>query len=73
MKPLVLASIEDETGDRCVDILRLDIGQYAFRECRSDPEDGAGWRYLSNAPPTVFDSETDGREAAAAAIGWMRA
>jgi len=72
MKPLVLASIEDETGDRCVDIIRLNDGQFAYRECRRDPEDGHGWRYLSNAPPPTFDSEVAAREAAIRDIGWMQ-
>lgn len=73
MKPVVLASIEDETGDRCVDILRLDSGQFAYRECRRDPEDAHGWRYLSEAAPTVFESEAAAREAARAQVGWMHA
>lgn len=71
-KPLVLASIEDATGDRCVDIIRLTDGQFAYRECRRDPEDGHGWRYLSDAAPTPFDSEDAARKAAVEAVGWMR-
>lgn len=71
MKPLVLASIEDETGDRCVDILRLSDGQFAFRECRRDPEDGHGWRYLSEADPEPFDTKAAARDAAQEAIGWL--
>ncbi len=71
MKPLVLVSIEDATGDRCVDIIRLADGQFAYRECRRDPEDAHGWRYLSEADPTGFDSEAAAREAALANVGWM--
>lgn len=71
MKPLVLASIEDATGDRCVDIIRLPDGQFAYRECRRDPEDGHGWRYLSKASPTPFDTEADARKAALQDVGWM--
>jgi len=71
-KPLVLASIEDTTGDRCVDIVRLPNGQFAYRECRRDPEDSHGWRYLSEADPTPFDSEASARKAATRAVGWMR-
>lgn len=71
-KPLVLASIEDDSGDRCVDILRLPDGRFAYRECRRDPEDSHGWRYLSGAAPIAFDSESAAREAAEAEIGWMR-
>lgn len=72
MKPLVLASIEDAGGDRCVDILRLNDGRFAYRECRRDPEDSHGWRYLSEATPATFDTEADAREAALVEIGWMQ-
>ena len=71
MKPLVLASIEDATGDRCVDIIRLSDGRFAYRECRRDPEDGHGWRHLSEAPPTPFDTEAGARKAAVQDIVWM--
>lgn len=71
MKPLVLASIEDESGNRCVDIIRLSDGQFAYRECRRDPEDGHGWRYLSEAPPTPFDTEAAAGKAAAQDVGRM--
>ena len=71
MKPLVLASIEDATGDRCVDIVRMTAGRFAFRECRRDPEDGHGWRYLSEAEPVTFETEAAARDAAKEAVGWM--
>ena len=71
MKPLVLISIEDETGDRCVDIIRQSDGRFTFRECRRDPEDSHGWRYLSAAMPPAFDSSAEAREAAILAVGWM--
>ena len=72
MKPLVITSIEDETGDRCVDILQLGEGAFAFRECRRDPEDTYGWRYLSMAAPTVFGSEAEARNAACRQVGWVQ-
>ncbi|MDP5084342.1 MAG: hypothetical protein NWQ23_02900 [Yoonia sp.] len=71
MKPLVLASIEDEGGDRCIDIVQLTDGTFTFRECRRDPEDGHGWRYLSEAEPPKFESEASARKAAAETVGWM--
>ncbi len=73
MKPLVLASIEDETGDRCVDIIRTGQGNFTYRECRRDPEDTHGWRYLSHADPVIYDTEVSARAAAIAEIGWLRA
>ena len=72
MKPLVLQSIEDDTGDRCVDIIRMPDGSYTFRECRRDPEDSHGWRYLSHGAPPLFPTEGGARTAARAAVNWLR-
>ncbi|MDX8347713.1 hypothetical protein SLH49_06915 [Cognatiyoonia sp. IB215446] len=72
MKPLVLQSIEDVTGHRCVDIIRLADGRFTFRECRRDPEDSHGWRYLSGAQTAIFDTAEAARAAALAEIGWMQ-
>ncbi len=72
MKPLVLTSIEDETGDRCVDILQLDEGRFTYRECRRDPEDGHGWRHLSGAILTTFDTAAAARQAAGEEVAWLK-
>ncbi|MGR3541669.1 MAG: GrpB family protein [Hasllibacter sp.] len=69
-RALVLASIEDGTGDRCVDILRRG-GTHGWVECRRDPEDPHGWRRL--APPEWgHPDRLAAHEAACAAIGWLR-
>ena len=71
MKPLVLASIEDNGGDRCVDILRLSDTEFGFSECRRDPEDSHGWRRL-NGIVAGYPSEVDARKAAEDAVGWLK-
>lgn len=71
-KPLVLTSLEDETGDRCVDIIRQVDGRFTYRECRRDPEDGHGWRYLSEADPPSFENEAAARKAASDHVGWLK-
>ena len=71
MKPQVLQSIEDDTGDRCVDILCLPSGLFTFRECRRDPEDSHGWRHLSGGDPQSFETEAAARQAAIAAVPWL--
>ena len=70
MKPLVIVSLEDETGDRCVDILDLRDGCFGFVECRRDPEDGHGWRHLEPATGG-FDSEVSARAAAKQTVTWL--
>lgn len=66
-----MQSIEDASGDRCVDIIRLADGRFTFRECRRDPEDSHGWRYLSEAPSQTFDSDDAALKAVALDVGWM--
>ena len=68
----VLASLEDETGDRCVDILALDDHTFGFSECRRDPEDPHGWRRLAGITGG-FASEQVARAAAVAQVGWLEA
>ena len=70
MKPLVLASIEDESGDRCVDILRLSDTEFGYSECRRDPEDSHGWRRLDGIAGG-FQSEAAAREDARQTLLWM--
>lgn len=72
MKSVVLQSIEDLGGDRCVDILRRADGRFTYRECRRDPEDSHGWRALQGGAPTDFDTEAAAVAAAHQSVGWMR-
>ena len=71
MKPLVLASYEDETGDRCVDIICFPEGDFAFRECRRDPEDSHGWRHLAGGEPQRYETEQAALAAAKEAVLWL--
>ena len=70
MRPVVLASLEDPGGDRCIDLLRTGAG-FAWVECRRDPEDPHGWRHL-HPPRDGYASEARER-AAAAAETWLGA
>ena len=67
-KPVVLRSVEDESGDRCFDILDED-GAFSWVECRRDPEDKHGWRRigpLHEGFGTADAAEYDAR----ATLGW---
>jgi hypothetical protein len=68
-RPVVLRSIEDEGGDRCVDILSRD-GRFFWVECRRDPEDSHGWRHMG-AVSEAFGTEGAALAAARSAVGWM--
>lgn len=65
----VISSIEDASGDRCVDLI-LDAGIWAWVECRRDPEDAIGWRRL-HPPRGGFPDREAAHADARTAIGWL--
>jgi len=64
-----MRSIEDASGQRCVDLIRGPDG-WAFVECRRDPEDAHGWRWLTQ-PKGGFVSEVLALDAARRAVAWL--
>lgn len=68
---LVLASLETEGGERCVDIFQRPDGTFGFEEYRRDSEDGRGWFRIGSFGAEVFASEADARDAAARALSWL--
>ncbi|MGB3688383.1 MAG: hypothetical protein WBA02_03685 [Jannaschia helgolandensis] len=68
-KRLVLTSIEDTGGDRCVDILCMGE-DYGWVECRRDPEDAHGWRHL-HPPRMGFADAAAARAEAGRSVGWL--
>jgi hypothetical protein len=70
-KPVVLTSLEDPQGQRCVDLFRRDDGSFGFREFRRDPEDGGGWTPTRDYSHLRYDSKDAALQAAAATLGWL--
>ncbi len=70
MKPLVVRSVEDWSGQRCVDVRREADGMFSWAECRRDPEDGHGWRHLGLGAGG-FSDEAAALDDARGAVGWM--
>jgi len=68
---LVLASLEAEGGERCVDIFRRPDGTFGFEEYRRDSEDGRGWFRIGSFGAETFASEADARAAATSALPWL--
>ena len=67
---VVMRSVEDASGQRCVDLIRLGAGGWAFVACRRDPEDSHGWRRLAR-PEGGFTSEEEALKGAQAAVAWL--
>lgn len=55
-KPVVVESIEDDTGLLCVDILEMRGRDFGFCEFRRDPDDPYGWRPTGLGYPCILDS-----------------
>jgi len=70
MKPTVIESFEDESGQRCVDLLKNSDGSFAWAECRRDPEDASGWRTLSTS--SAFPGQDAAMNDALGNVGWLR-
>ena len=70
-KPLVLMSLEDETGLLCVDVLELPGEGYGFQEFRRDPEDPHGWRPTGLAHDCVLISCDLALKAAHKSVTWL--
>ncbi|ABD56333.1 hypothetical protein [Jannaschia sp. CCS1] len=70
MKRLVVRSIEDWSGQRCVDVRREPDGLFSWAECRRDPEDAHGWRFLG-VGAEGFSGEAEATADAVASVAWM--
>ncbi|MGD9805944.1 MAG: hypothetical protein AB7E81_22765 [Hyphomicrobiaceae bacterium] len=68
---LVLASIETNGGERCVDIFQRPDGSFGFEEYRRDSEDARGWFQIGSFGEKAFPSEAAARDAARRAIPWL--
>ena len=65
----VIESLEDPAGTHCVDLLDLRDGAFGYQLCRRDPEDGHGWRVISDGNGARFDCLDAARRAARIGLG----
>ena len=50
----VLNSLNNDTGDRCVDFFRRADGSFGYREFRLDPEDQGRWSLTAAHDRAIF-------------------
>jgi len=67
----VLTSLENSTGDHCVDIFVRADGTFGFEEYRRDPEDERGWFSLHRYSHQVFATAEDALVQAKSSVAWM--
>ncbi|QBY01127.1 hypothetical protein E2K80_10650 [Rhodophyticola sp. CCM32] len=71
MSPVVILSINDASGQRCVDFLKDGAGVF-WSDCRRDPEDAHGWRRL-DAPHGPYADKPAALDVARGSVGWLAA
>ena len=67
----VVDSINNATGDHCVDIFVRDDGSFGFEEFRRDPEDQRGWFSLQRYSTQEFASLDAAVAQAKLSIPWL--
>jgi len=67
----VLTSLENSSGDHCVDIFVRTDGTFGFEEYRRDPEDVSGWFSLHRYSHQVFATAEDALAEAKSRVAWM--
>ncbi len=67
----VLTSLENSSGDHCVDVFVRADGTFGFEEYRRDPEDERGWFPLHRYSHQVFASADDALAQAKAKVAWI--
>lgn len=70
---VVLASLENREGNRCVDLFRRPDGSHGFEEFRRDPEDAGLWTPVAFHAGAGYDSRDDAMAAARRAVVWLAA
>ena len=71
MPDLVVASIDNPTGDHCVDIFVREDGSFGFEEFRRDHEDLRGWFSLNLHRARSFPSKDEALAQARLSVAWM--
>jgi len=71
MRRRVVASFNNDAGDRCVDIFVLEDGKFGFEEYRRDPEDLKGWFAPGHHAAQGFASPQDALAHAKARVPWL--
>ena len=71
MKTRVLRSLEEGSGQRCVDLFVRPDGTFGFEEYRRDHEDGRGWFPVQTYATQVFTTEEHALTEARRSVAWL--
>ena len=71
MPTMVILSLEDAEGLRCVDVFMRADGTFGFKEYRRDPEDSGRWSLIADYSGLSYTTREDALRAASANISWL--
>jgi len=68
---IVVSSVQNVEGDRCVDVFRRPNRTFGFEEFRRDPEDGGAWTPLHHYSATEYADQPAADAAARRCVVWL--
>jgi len=69
--PEVVATLDDDTGAFCVDILRHPEGHYTFAEYARDADDPEAWHPRADTPAKTYRTQYAAYAAAMRDVDWL--
>jgi hypothetical protein len=72
-RPVVLTSLEDADGFRCVDIFARADGSFGFKKFRRDPEDAGRWTLIGDYSERIYATKDAALGGTVALIPWLAA
>jgi len=70
-RPLVVVSLEDADGFRCVDVFERPDRTFGFKEFRRDPEDAGRWTLVGDYSDQSCSTKEEALRVAAATLPWF--
>ncbi len=70
-RPMVVTSLEDADGFRCVDIFVRPDRTFGFKEFRRDPEDAGRWTLVGDYSHQSYSTKDEAFRAAATSLPWF--
>ena len=70
-RPVVLTSLEDADGFRCVDIFQRADSSFGFKEFRRDPEGAGMWTLVGDYSERVYATKDAALSDAVSYITWL--
>ncbi|WP_158902063.1 hypothetical protein [Burkholderia sp. L27(2015)] len=71
MTHVTIRSVEDASGQYCVDFISHPDGTFSAKQFRRDPEDEGRWTLIADYSAKRFATEKEAVDAIAALLPWL--